>query len=248
MPAFFVASEQVVGTTVVIRGDLLRHLRASLRVRSGEELKLTESQCRRHRVRVESVTAEQLTASVLDTSERPRGKAPAVILGQALLKHDQMDWVIQKATELGVTSIVPLITTRGVVRPDGARIKAQQDRWNKIAFEAAQQAERWDIPEVMGPQAWRDWIVTVSSGATRMLLHERRRSIPLSDIGLSESVDQPVVLAIGPEGGWTEEEATAADRAGFQSVSLGDRILRAETAALAGLTLLQGRLGQFRSQ
>ena len=246
MPAFFVAGEQVVGTTVVIRGDLLRHLRASLRVRPGEELRLTEDHLRRHLVRVESVTPEQLTASVLDTSQRPAGKTPAVILGQALLKHDQMDWVIQKATELGVSTIVPLITTRGVVRPDGARIKAQRDRWNRIAFEAAQQAERWDSPEVMDPQVWRNWLVAVPSAATRVLLHERRRSVSLSDIALSETIDLPFVLAIGPEGGWTEEETDAADRAGFQSVSLGERILRAETAALAGITLLQGRLGQLR--
>jgi 16S rRNA (uracil1498-N3)-methyltransferase len=192
------------------------------------------------------VTPEQLTASVLDTSQRPAGKTPAVILGQALLKHDQMDWVIQKATELGVSTIVPLITTRGVVRPDGARIKAQRDRWNRIAFEAAQQAERWDSPEVMDPQVWRNWLVAVPSAATRVLLHERRRSVSLSDIALSETIDLPFVLAIGPEGGWTEEETDAADRAGFQSVSLGERILRAETAALAGITLLQGRLGQLR--
>lgn len=246
MPAFFVASEQVVGTTVVIRGDLLRHLRASLRVRPGEELKLTEDHVRRHLVRVDSVTPEQLTASVLETSQRPAGTAPAVVLGQALLKHDQMDWVIQKATELGVASIVPLVTNRGVVRPDGARIKAQRDRWNRIAFEAAQQAERWDSPGVMEPQAWLNWIVALPSAATRLLLHERRRAVPLSDIMLSKPVDRPLVLAVGPEGGWTEEETDAADRAGFQSVSLGERILRAETAALAGITLLQGRLGQLR--
>jgi 16S rRNA (uracil1498-N3)-methyltransferase len=246
MPAFFVTGEQVIGPTVIIRGDLLRHLRTSLRVRPGEELRLTESHIRRHLVRVESVTPEQLTASVLDTSQRPAGPVPAVILGQALLKHDQMDWVIQKATELGVASIVPLITSRGVVRPDGARIKVQRDRWNRIAFEAAQQAERWDSPEVMEPQAWLNWVVALPSAATRMLLHERRRAVPLSDITLSRTVDQPLVLAIGPEGGWTEEETDAADRAGFQSVSLGERILRAETAALAGITLLQGRLGQLR--
>lgn len=246
MPAFFVSSEQVVGTTVVIRGDLLRHLRASLRVRPGEELRLTENHVRRHRALVTSVTAEQLTASVLDTAQRPAGTAPAAILGQALLKHDQMDWVIQKATELGVASIVPIITSRSVVRPDGARIKLQRERWNRIAFEAAQQAERWDVPDVAEPQAWRDWVVAVPSAATRLLLHERRRSVPLSDIPLSEAVGEPFVLAIGPEGGWTEDETNAAERAGFQSVSLGERILRAETAALAGLTLLQGRLGQLR--
>lgn len=246
MPAFFVSSEQAVGTTIVIRGDLLRHLRTSLRVRPGEELRLTEDHVRRHRARVTSVTAEQLTASVLDTAQRPAGTAPAVILGQALLKHDQMDWVIQKATELGVALVMPLITSRGVVRPDAARIKAQRERWNKIAFEAAQQAERWDIPEVMEPQAWSDWVVALPSAATRLLLHERRRSVPLSDIPLSEAVGGPFVLAIGPEGGWTEDETYAADQAGFRSVSLGERILRAETAALAGLTLLQGRLGQLR--
>lgn len=246
MPAFFVASEQVIGTTVVIRGDLLRHLRASLRVRPGEELRLTEGHVRRHLVRVESVTPDTLIASVLDSSQRPTGKTPTVILGQALLKHDQMDWLIQKATELGITSIVPLVTTRGVVRPNDTRIKAQRDRWNRIAFEAAQQAERWDIPQVMDPQGWRDWVSVVPSDSRRLLLHERRRSIALSDIPFPETVDHLFVLAVGPEGGWAQEETDVADRAGFQSVSLGERILRAETAALAGLSVLQGRLGQLR--
>ena len=246
MPAFFIASEQVVGSTVVIRGDLLRHLRASLRVRSGEELWLTENQVRRHLVRVKSVTAVGLTATVVETVVRPAGEAPVVILGQALLKHDHMDWVIQKATELGVSAIIPLITSRGVVRPDLARIRTQRERWNRIALEAAQQAERWDIPDVAEPQVWRDWIDAVSPVARRMLLHERRRSIALSDMALSDGPDRTFVLAIGPEGGWTEEETDAAERAGFHSVSLGERILRAETAALAAITLLQGRLGQLR--
>jgi 16S rRNA (uracil1498-N3)-methyltransferase len=156
-----------------------------------------------------------------------------------------MDWLIQKATELGVATLVPLVTSRTVVRPRAARLASQRDRWQTIAIEAAQQSERWDIPTVSPPGDAVEFFRQQSSSSVRIILAERSSGKSLDRIPLPQERSKLVVLAIGPEGGWTEEETGQALESGFVPVTLGPRILRAETAALAALSVLQSRLGEL---
>ncbi|MBI5855843.1 MAG: 16S rRNA (uracil(1498)-N(3))-methyltransferase [Nitrospirae bacterium] len=245
MPVFFVSADQIRDKTATITGPLLTHLRSSLRVQVGERLRLTDPQRRRLMIEVTSVDCNHLLGQVLSAEAGPSPQAPRIILGQALLKGEHMDWVIQKATELGVDTVVPLISQHVIVRPREARIPSQVERWQRIALEAAQQSERWDVPTIATPCNFSQWLETESIAACRLIMLERGGQQALQTIPFPSSSQEHIVIVIGPEGGWREEEGAEALAKGFLPVRLGQRILRAETAALAALSVIQSRLGEL---
>jgi 16S rRNA (uracil1498-N3)-methyltransferase len=243
MPAFFIPSFDVQGTAITLTGDLCHHLRASLRVKPRECLLLTDEHRRRYRVEVMEVAQHQLTVRILDQQEGPAEIGPTVLLAQALLKGDHMDWVVQKASELGVRTILPLVSRHGVVRPQAGRIAAQVSRWRRIAIEAAQQSEQWQAPHVLEPLDARHFFST-RTATCALILAERREAAALSLVPLPGLLTESVALIIGPEGGWAEEELTLALTHGCHAVSLGTHILRADTAAVTALSIVQSRLGR----
>src|SRR5690349_15917548 len=147
MPVFFIADLQLTDGVLTIIGPLVDHLRKSLRVAVGEKLWVGDNRRKRYFIQVTTINPRELRGHVLEEREESQPRHPTVILAQAILKGDRMDWVIQKATELGAASIVPIISERVIVRPRIERLGAQRERWQRIAVEAAQQAERWDVPE-----------------------------------------------------------------------------------------------------
>jgi 16S rRNA (uracil1498-N3)-methyltransferase len=244
MPVFFIASSCIRDGIVTITDPLLNHLRKSLRVEVGEALHVGDEQGRRYHIRLIAVTRREIYGHVLDERTAPVRRHPSVILGQAILKGDRMDWLVQKSTELGVLAIAPLVSDRVVARPRSERVTVQQERWCRIALEAAQQAERWDLPAIHAPEAVDTWF-TRSREDARFMLVERAGAQSLTSVALPEGPKAAITLCIGPEGGWTEEEKKAALDGGFTPVVLGERILRAETAAIAALTIVQSRIGEL---
>jgi len=245
MPVFFVDQGQVRDGAVRITGTLLRHLQGSLRVQSGEELVLIVPRSRRYRVRVDHVDSKGLVGLVLEEQVVPALAGPQVVLAQSILKGEHMDWLIQKASELGAAQIVPIVSHHSVVRPRTDRVKIQHERWQRIALEAAQQSERYDIPNIEVPIEADSFFSNQSAPDLRLILSERCHGQSISSLRLPSGWNDRIVVAVGPEGGWRFEELALAGRCGFVSVSLGSRILRAETAGLAAVTLLQSRLGQL---
>jgi 16S rRNA (uracil1498-N3)-methyltransferase len=243
MPTFFVASEAIVPPTVRITGPLLQHLRASLRLQPGELLTVTDERGRRYRAEIAEVSIGTLIGRILDTTSAPPTTCPSIVLAQSLLKGEKMDWVIQKATELGVARIAPVLASHSVVRPRADRIEHQLARWQRIALEAAQQSERWSVPVIDEPATVPHLLSTSKPAAVKILLAERSDGASLSNLPLHNDGD--VWLLIGPEGGWEEAEFRHMREQGFVGVTLGPRILRAETAAIAALTILQSRLGEL---
>jgi 16S rRNA (uracil1498-N3)-methyltransferase len=243
MPTFFVASEAIVPPTVRITGPLLQHLRASLRLQPGELLTVTDERGRRYRAEIAEVSIGTLIGRILDTTSAPPKTSPSIVLAQSLLKGEKMDWVIQKATELGVARIAPVLASHSVVRPRADRIEHQLARWQRIALEAAQQSERWSVPVIDEPATVPHLLSTSKTAAVKILLAERSDGASLSNLPLHNDGD--VWLLIGPEGGWEEAEFRHMREQGFVGVTLGPRILRAETAAIAALTILQSRLGEL---
>jgi len=243
MPTFFVASEAIVPPTVRITGPLLQHLRASLRLQPGELLTVTDERGRRYRAEIAEVSIGTLIGRILDTTSAPPKTSPSIVLAQSLLKGEKMNWVIQKATELGVARIAPVLASHSVVRPRADRIEHQLARWQRIALEAAQQSERWSVPVIDEPATVPHLLSTSKTAAVKILLAERSDGASLSNLPLHNDGD--VWLLIGPEGGWEEAEFRHMREQGFVGVTLGPRILRAETAAIAALTILQSRLGEL---
>jgi 16S rRNA (uracil1498-N3)-methyltransferase len=245
MPVFFIISEQVQNGTATITGPLLHHIRTSLRTRIGETLWVGDDRRRRHLIQVTQLDRHQLLGQVLEQHDGPIRRSPAVTIGQALLKSDRMDWMIQKATELGAASFVPLVGRYAIVRPKAARVTTQQQRWQRIALEAAQQAERWEIPAIAAPCESAEFFAKQSPADVTLILSERGHGRSLASIPLPSSPESTIVIATGPEGGWANEELAAAMEHGFTPVTLGERILRAETASLVALSILQSRLGEL---
>ncbi|HEY5626895.1 MAG TPA: 16S rRNA (uracil(1498)-N(3))-methyltransferase [Nitrospira sp.] len=245
MPVFFVPSSAIAPPTIRIAEPLLRHLKNSLRLQPGESLTVTDHAGTRYRATVTQITAKALDAQIIETSPAPPRTAPTLVLAQALLKGDKMDWVIQKATELGVDRIIPMHTKHGVVKTQPDRVEHQKARWERIALEAAQQSERWTLPTIDQPVDLKQLVRQQANAATKIILSERSHELPLMKARLTNNPRDTIVVVIGPEGGWDEGELRQAEEAGFQAVTIGQRILRAETATVAAVSIVQGRLGEL---
>ncbi|HEX4385586.1 MAG TPA: 16S rRNA (uracil(1498)-N(3))-methyltransferase [Myxococcales bacterium] len=216
-----------------------RHL-AVLRLQPGASLELFDGKGGRFR-------AELVASGLRVLEELPRAaeRRANVVLAQALAKGEKMDWIVQKATELGVARIFPLTTRHAVVKLEGERGASRAGRWRKIAQEAARQCGRADVPQVDEPRSWEELFSLLRAEPDRrgVLLHTVS-----NDLRLSAAVRgaPQLLLAVGPEGGFSTDEHERAIREGLLSASLGSLVLRTETAGLAALTVamhVHGELG-----
>lgn len=168
-------------------------------------------------------------------------ESPLVVtLVQGVSRGERMDWVVQKVTELGVNAILPVLTERSVVKLDARQSAAKHAHWRAIAISACEQCGRNRVPEIGRAIDLREWLASIAGDGTRITL-EARASLPLSKLAPA----QPVTLLIGPEGGLTYHEREAARSARFEPRSLGPRVLRTETAAVAALSVIQAVAGDL---
>ncbi len=236
LPRFFISPEQVHGSRIAVTGDDLRHIRTVLRKKPGDALVLCDGMGTEYTVKIVEVGRAEILTEITDRVIREI-KRPLVTLGQGLPKFDKMDWIVQKATELGVSRVVPLITERTVVKVKDER--ARTVRWQKICREAAMQSDRPDIPSVGQIVSFKDFLRTPNSELpTLLLLPWEEGTEPIKNVLRQNPDAKNVVVLIGPEGGFSAREAAAAREKGFHAVSLGTNILRAETAAVAVLSMI----------
>ncbi|MBI3356354.1 MAG: 16S rRNA (uracil(1498)-N(3))-methyltransferase [Nitrospirae bacterium] len=246
MPVFFVPPQCITPPTVSVTGELFTHLRDSLRIEVGETILVADGEDRRYRTEITAITKQSMTGRVIDVIPRPSRRAPSLILGQALVKGEKMDWVIQKTTELGVQTIIPIQSRQSIVQFKADRIQAQTARWQRIALEAAQQSEQWHVPTIASSLHFSSCMTQISAHSLALILTERRDQIrTLASIALPAPPEASILVLIGPEGGWREEEVATAEKAGCIPITLGPKILRAETAAMLAIGILQHRLGEL---
>jgi 16S rRNA (uracil1498-N3)-methyltransferase len=231
---FFV--DAFAGGTARLAGDAAHHLGRVLRAEPGQLYELSDGNCV-FLARVERVSGAIVDFALLEKLPAPTASVEVALL-PAIVKFDRFEWSLEKATELGVNTIVPLAAERSEKALVSAATR-RAARWRKILLESAQQARCLRPPllqDVTRPAA----AFGESVAAVKVLLSERSSTVPVRDI-FSEAASrrgnlpQRIALAIGPEGGWTEEEFGAASGAGFREASLGQNILRTETAVIAGL-------------
>jgi len=211
-----------------LEGAHAHHLAQVLRAQPGQEYELAFAG-RIYLGRITGVRAQRVEFEVVEELPQPVAERP-VELGMALFKFDRWEWMVEKATELGLTHLTPLSCRRTDPKL-AAAAAGRRTRWLQIARGAAEQSRRASWPEIMPPQALSAWLAKPHAG-TRQLLSEAPEAPMLT------AVPGAVVLLAGPEGGLAEEEAAAAVNLGFAPVSLGPRILRCETAVLAALARL----------
>ncbi len=245
MPVFFIPPECIRQQAISVTGDVLVHLRDSLRIKVGEMVLFGDGTSRRYRTEISAVTTQALTARIIEAITQSAPRAPTLTLGQALLKGEKMDWVIQKAAELGVSEIVPLQASHSVVQLRADRVDHQLARWQRIAFEAAQQSEQWRVPTIAPPRSLATLLANRTTSTVTLMLAERQEGKSLQTVNLPQDATGSMLVLIGPEGGWSKEEMLVAEQAGIQSITLGQQILRADTAAIATVSILQSRLGEL---
>lgn len=232
-----------------MRDDEARHLQTVLRLRAGDEVSIFDGLGHEWRGTIAQSDKKNGVEIALHEPVKPaQPESPLhLTLGVALLKGEKFDWVIQKATELGATAIVSLATQYADVRLRNAADAAQKvTRWQRIALAAAKQSGRAVVPQVLNCHSLHDFLTNASPSAARLMLAERGGTSwenSLQNVA-KVSVTQACIV-VGPEGGWAETEIDAARTAGWRIVTLGGRILRAETAAMVAVTLLQHRLGDL---
>ena len=231
MPRFFIDGTAD-GRAYIAGADAL-HIAKALRMRPGEALTLCDGKGTDFDGVLETVTDRQVTVRI--SASRPSQAEPtlAVTLYQGLPKGDKMDWIIQKAVELGVTAVVPVATRRSVARLEGKADK-KQERWQRIAAEAAGQCGRGMLPSVERPLSWSQALSRLS-GEPALVFYEGGGR-PLRELVTPST--RRLSVFVGPEGGFDPEEIDAIRRQGGGVATLGPRILRCETAPLAALTLL----------
>jgi 16S rRNA (uracil1498-N3)-methyltransferase len=235
-PRFFISPDQVSGAEAVVTGEDVRHIATVLRMKTGDELLLCDGEGTEYAVKIKHVERSGITTEITGRTKR-EPHSPRIILGQGLPKSDKMDFIVQKATELGVADIVPLITERTVVkvRDEEKRIT----RWQKIAREAAMQSSRPDIPRVGPIQVFKEFLRTLNSEPRALLLLPwEEGTVPIKNVLRQNPSVKNVIVLIGPEGGFSKAEADSAGTRGFHPVSLGPNILRTETAAVAVLSII----------
>lgn len=231
-PSAFNFSKQ----TVTLTADEARHLREVLRLKPGDVVSVFDGEGKEFRGVVAQARRESAELELQDEIEPARPESPLQItLAVALLKGEKFDLVVQKATELGVSSFVPLITRHADIKlRDEADAAKRVARWQRIALEAAKQSGRAVVPHVRSPTTFQAVL------KNPCLLFSEKEGQGLKQIDTDE-----VTAIIGSEGGWSDEELDQARAAGVQIVTLGGRVLRAETAAITAAALLQHRFGDL---
>jgi len=244
MPRLFVLPERLCDETVVLGGEDHRYLFRVLRLRAGDEVVLFDGAGHEARARIERVGPRAAELRVLERSARAAAAGPEITLLVGIPKGDKMELVVQKATELGATRIVPMRTARSIGPAEVTRQAARRQRWIKIAREAARQCGRNDVPDVAAPVELAAALAAAPADALRLLFWEDARAVRLRD---RLPVERParIVVAVGPEGGFEANEVEIARQAGFEVVGLGPRTLRAETAAMAALAVVGFAVGDL---
>jgi 16S rRNA (uracil1498-N3)-methyltransferase len=246
MRYFFVDPCQVSASRAVLEGSEASHVKNVMRLTRGESVCLVDGSGFEYLARIDRLLPGRVELSITDRKPSP-GIAPARIhAAQGYLKDKKMDRVVRQLSELGVARFIPLVSERAVVRPESGRASYRQERWRKISIDALKQCRRGDLMGIEKITTFQnlleaargyDFRIMFWEGATHSLASKRSAS------GVANG--QSVLVVLGPEGGFAEQEASAAAAAGFWIAKLGPRILRAETAAVAACAIVQYLFGDL---
>ena len=240
MPRFYVDFALSPDSVVELPDNVVRHLNV-LRVKNTEEIVLFNGNGKSYPALPEVLEKRRASVRILREEATDNESPLNITLVQAVSAAERMDFTLQKSVELGVAEIRPVISERCVVRLSGERAEKRVVRWQEIVVSACEQSGRNIVPKVLPLTTYAQALQQLPQETTKLLM-SLNRAQKLSDIRLQSG---KVVFMVGPEGGWTEKEEQQAFDAGFQSVTLGKRVLRTETASLAAIAAMQTLWGDF---
>ena len=245
MRRFFIEQTKITNTRIFITGSDAAHIKKVLRMKAGDRIGLFDGRGFEYEARIENLLAGSVEVSItkrfLSTSESP----VQIIVAQALLKNKKMDILARQLTEIGITKLIPFTSIRSVPRPDEKRLSARRKRWEKIATESLKQCRRGYVTEIGETITFND-IIKIDKCDFKIVFWENElKPVSNADQQVYDGKCKKILSVLGPEGGFTEKEIEDARDWGFVTASLGPRILRAETAAVAACTILQYLFGDM---
>ncbi|MDD4808396.1 MAG: 16S rRNA (uracil(1498)-N(3))-methyltransferase [Oscillospiraceae bacterium] len=238
MTRFFITDAQIRANQVFLKAEDAHHMAKVLRMQAGDEILCPNGQGQLYRVVLQTLEAAQAVGEIVAVTEEHSEPHLQITLAQCLPKGERWDFILQKCTELGVSSFQPLISERTVVQIKSAEQEKKQERWQKIVQEAAEQSQRGKCPAVLEAIPYERFLQQLASYDSVLLAWEKETANNLLPVLQTMARPQRMALIVGPEGGLTAQEAAAAVGAGAISVSFGPRILRTETAAMAFCTMV----------
>lgn len=240
MYRFYIEENQIGQDHIVVTGSDVNHIANVLRMQTGEWVVLCDAKGKDYVCRIESCSKEEVLCHIEKVQDTVTELSGKIYLFQALPKQDKMEWIIQKAVELGVHQVIPVKTKRCVVKlSEEKKIQKKQKRWQEIAQAAAKQSDRGIIPEVKSPMTFAKALEYAKDLSYNLIPYELADGIEESRKIISEAATKDTIgIFIGPEGGFEEEEVKAAMEAGCKSITLGKRILRTETAGMTVMSIL----------
>ncbi len=257
MHRFLIEPDDVHNDSLTITGDDAKHMLQVLRFKPGDAFLAFDGTGLEYEAEVVSITKSSVSGKIIKACQPGTEPGKKVVLFQGIPKTDKMDWIIQKSVELGVWEIVPVATQYSVVQIKDKGLDGKLERWNRIAREACKQSGRVIVPEVKAPmmfqdalKLWSDKIKNEPEGETiTVFCYENEGKKCLKDLFKCYNIDHisTAGIFIGPEGGFSVGEIQLAQQHRFNPVSLGKRILRTETAAIAVLSVVMHEMGEWKT-
>jgi len=239
---FFINPTDITGETAQLTGPEAHHLRSVLRLAPGDPVTFFDGTGARYQARIEQILKNRVIATIIEHTQDLPPKVH-LHLGQALLKGQKMDLILQKATELGVDAIWPFYSEHGIHK---TLRDTQMERWQRIILDACKQCDRAKPLEIHDPREITDLMTQPPPCDARLIFWEHETRQTLTDVLTDQATNcRSVLFLLGPEGGFSETEVARAHQEGFAPVSLGPRILRAETATLTATAILQYTMGNL---
>ena len=245
MRYFFIEPTRLTASVASITGPEAHHIKNVLRLKPGDGLKLFDGTGFEYDAVITSVSVKEVAVKIQRKIKAAAQAGVQIIVAQAFLKEKKMDDLVRKLCELGVAQWIPFFSQRSIPRPDAKRLAGRSQRWQRIATEALKQCRRTDAPQIGDALSFEEILDFSSNCDLKIVFWESESSLLTRDLAAEENPLKKILVMLGPEGGFSDQEIKMVRNCGFVSAGLGPRILRAETATIVAVTLVQYLFGDM---
>jgi len=245
MRYFFIDPSVITDPVVSITGSEAHHIKTVLRLKPGDSLKLFDGTGYEYDASITSISAKAVEVEIRHRIKAAAQSDVQIIVAQAFLKEKKMDDLVRKLCELGVSHWVPFFSQRSIARPDAKRLAGRSQRWNRIATEAVKQCRRIDTLQIGNAHSFQEILDFSNSCDLKIIFWENETRLLSRELPSGDNPIKKILVMLGPEGGFTEQEVQQGLNCGFIATGLGPRILRAETATIAAVALVQYLFGDM---
>ena len=246
MRYFFIEPAALKKPIIAIEGSEMRHIKNVLRLKSGDKIRLFDGKGFEYEAAIQCLRSNRVEVSITRKFPAAKESPVQIVVGQALLKEKKMDRLLRHLCELGISHWMPFISERSVPKPGAKRLPARVERWEKILKESCKQCQRARLPEISKIMSFEEVVQYGQTCDLKIVFYENETATLQSLISSSpQPAPQKILLMLGPEGGFSNQEIEAVKGGGFVVAGLGPRILRAETATMAACTLIQYLFGDM---